>query len=200
MNGKVISKGVKGKTRVVKEKAAALDEISKGVCEKIISECFQCLEKLRQSRVSCVEQVKAVFDALQSALDEAKERILKSMKESGTGKEGYVQVELDTARDWKKEGELLIREVRDLVAQDDVSLMRSEHVLSPCIEGLLLNQPTMEPVQEIEAVADKQTQDKLVKMLESVVTIRGSVFFFLLLILFFFKLLFLSFSEWRSHL
>ncbi len=29
------------------------------------------------------------------------------MKESGTEKEGHVQVELDTAREWKKEGDML---------------------------------------------------------------------------------------------
>jgi hypothetical protein len=165
----------------LKEKAAVLGEVSKDVCEQIISECFQSLEKLKESHVSCVEQVEAVFDAFQSALDEAKERILKSMKESGTEKEGLVQVELETAREWKKEGELLVREAKELMAQDDVSLMRSEHVLSPLIEGLLSTQPTMEPVKEIEAIVSKQSQDQLVKMFESVVTIRGQFSLFLLL-------------------
>jgi hypothetical protein len=159
----------------LKEKVRTLDEISKEVCERIISECFQSLEKLKQNHVSCVEQVEAVFDAFRRALDEAKERILTSMKESGTEKEGHVQVELDTAREWKKEGELLVREVKDLIAQDDVSLMRSEHVLSPRIEGLLSTQPTMEPVQEIKAVVNKQTQDQLIKMIETVVTTRGQL-------------------------
>ncbi len=129
--------------------------------------------------MSSAKQVKAVFDALQSALDDVKERFLKEVDESSTEKKAQVEKDLDTAREWKKEGEMLIREVKDLVAQDDVSVMRSEHVLSPRIEGLLSTQPTMEPVQEIKAVIHNQLQGHLVKMFESILNIRG-LFLFLL--------------------
>ncbi len=77
-----------------------------------------------------------------------------------------------------------IREEKHLMDQDEVSLMRSEHVLSPRIEGLLSTQPSMEPVQEIRAVANKQAKDQLITMLESVVTFKGrsiNSFYFVLL-------------------
>ena len=83
-------------------------------------------------------------------------------------------------------------------SEDDVSLMRSEHVLSPRIEGLLSTQPTMEPVQGIEAVIKKHTQEQLVKMFETVFAIRGQFIYFFIFY-FYFSTLFSTFSEWKSH-
>jgi hypothetical protein len=79
------------------------------------------------------------------------------------------------------------------VAQDDVSLMRDEHLLSPRIEGLLSTQPSMEPVQEIDAVVNRQTKDQLVNMFEAVFAIRGQSLSFLFFSCFFF--LTLNFSS-----
>jgi hypothetical protein len=157
----------------LKEKTSSLEEISKGVCENIISECFQSLEKLKENRVSCDQEVKAGFDALQRALDEAKERILKKIDESSAEKEAHVKVELNHTREWKKEGELLIREVKDLMAQDDVLLMRNEHIVSPQIHRLLSSPPTMEGVQEVDVVTKEQAHEQLVEMFERVVSIIG---------------------------
>ena len=61
-------RSVKDIRESLKEKASTLEEISKGVCEKIISECFQALDKLKENHVSCVKEVESVFDALQRAL------------------------------------------------------------------------------------------------------------------------------------
>jgi hypothetical protein len=42
----------------LQERTASLEEIDKTVCETIISECFQSLEKLKENHVSCVKEVR----------------------------------------------------------------------------------------------------------------------------------------------
>jgi len=42
-----------------------MDENDKEVCERIIGECFQSLDKLQENHKSSEELVEAVFDALQ---------------------------------------------------------------------------------------------------------------------------------------
>lgn len=158
----------------LREKTSSLEDISKGVCERIIGECFQSLEKLKENHVSCVEEVEAVFDDFQRALDEAKERILKKINEATSEKKAQVETDLNHAREWKKEGELLIREVSDLLSsQDDMSLMTSEHVLSPRVEGLLSSQPSMESVRESGILISKKNREGLIRTIESVVSLQG---------------------------
>jgi hypothetical protein len=74
---------------------------------------------------------------------------------------------------------MLIRELNDLLSsQDDVSLMRNEHVLSPRVEGLLSSQPTMERVREMKIIHGKQTKEDIIEMIQSVVSISGLKFLF----------------------
>ena len=117
-----------------------------------------------------------MFDALQRALDDAKERILKEIDESSSETKARVEKELSHAREWKKEGEMLLRELNDLLSsQDDVLLMRNGHVLSPRIEGLLSCQPTMERVRETRMISNKQKQEDIIKVIESVMFISGLI-------------------------
>jgi hypothetical protein len=72
-----------------------------------------------------------------------KERKLKNMNEKSSEKKSQVETDLNHAREWKKEREVLIRDVNDLlISRKDL------RQLLVCILGLLSSKPTMEQMRK----------------------------------------------------